>query len=420
MNLFRVDNLIATGIILIAACYAYSPISYMGFASVDDTWMLLGNPYVKGNLFDIEYLKGVFSRINDIQYSPINTIYYNLIYKINGFDPYYYHFFNFLIHLLNAYLVYKLVKLVYVTFEMDESDMLSFIITFFWCIHPLNVETVVWVSGSKILLCSLLTLLSLYYFFKAIQGNNNLLYLSISLLSFLASCFVKEQGLMTSFIMALAFICFSYQKKRSIWQKSNSILIVMLIGCILFSILFAIFSLVVNEVYNSVPPISRYPFYQRVILIFYCISFYVINFLVPVNLHYHYEYPVTPDQPMPFSFYFFPLFFILFCYYLLKVMLQSRQLYFYIFSFGLFVIEISIELQIIPMTRPAIMADRYMYIPSIGLLIIVCYLLKTLVQEFRTEKVKSFFIFLFCSYGVFFISYSNQLTENWFRLNFIK
>lgn len=56
--------------------------------------------------------KECFFPENEIQYSPLNSIYYSLVYRINRCDPFFFHLFSLIGHLVNIFLVYYVVKLV--------------------------------------------------------------------------------------------------------------------------------------------------------------------------------------------------------------------------------------------------------------------------------------------------------------------
>ncbi len=83
-------------------------------------------PYPFGK-YDFHYLYGIFKKDFDIQYSPLNTLYYSLVYKINGFDPYYYHLFNIILHLANAILVFYVVRNISGLFNYKNKDVLYLI-----------------------------------------------------------------------------------------------------------------------------------------------------------------------------------------------------------------------------------------------------------------------------------------------------
>jgi len=414
-NIWKIIGLV-TGILL--SVYAFAPISDLGFAIPDDHWMLLKNEYVHPDSYNVTYFKIVFSRISNIQYSPLNTLYYSIVYKINGFDPYYYHMVNFLFHLFNTLLIYILTRKILKLFNIDNSMLIAYFVAVIWCVHPLNVETVTWISGSKIILCSFFTLLSFLFFVKAIP-KEGVRYYVYSIIAFVLSCFLKEQAMITPFMFILTVICCQLNSRSEI--KLSNRFKVFISFLIIGSLALCLFTLEVNKISSDYKPIAIYPVFQRLLLIFYCLCFYLGSSLMPVNLHYHYPFPIDPYQDVPFWFYLYTIFLTALLIYLSVKVYQSGQRYFYLLLAGIFLSQISLELQIIPMTRPAIMADRYMYLPLFALLIIFLHLFINIVcNNMASGKYRKLLLLVPIVYALLLSIYSHGLTGEWAKLNLIR
>ncbi len=391
--------------------WIFYPISYLSYAVPDDTWMILKNQYLGEKKFDYINLCEIFLAKNEIQYSPLNTLYYWALYIINGFDPYIYHLFSLTIHLINVYLVYVLSFNLLRTFGIKNYKTISIITAGIWCIHPLNVEAIVWISASKILLFSFFTFLSLISFLKG--SNKKIQYYFISIVFFLLACFCKEQA----FILPITFGSLLYFIPSYRTRLSYLFFFATLIILIFFGVLALNYNLVNN---GYVLPMLDYSPIERVVLSFYCLSFYFTNLIIPLNLHYHYPYPFSPSDDIPLSMYIYPLMFITFFCLLMYNLIKNRNKKFYLFSLLFFFSQILLVLQIIPLTRPAIMADRYMYIPLIPLLWIMINLLVNNIKLDRLNLgIRIIIINLLTGYVIYFIIYSNQLVRNWEFLNLI-
>src|SRR5205085_8104977 len=89
--------------------------------------------------------------------------------------------------------------------------------------------------------------------------------------------------------------------------------------------------------------------------------------LLPLQLSSYYPYPVKTSDAIPIHYYFYlPVIIgiILLTYYSIRI---SKKI---IFGIGFFTITVFLVLQLLPVGG-AIMADRYSYIPSIGIFFIV-------------------------------------------------
>lgn len=408
-----------TGLLIVALLVSiiYAPITGLGFANPDDHWMLLKNKYVHPVAYTFDYFNTVFHRVDNIQYSPLNTLYYSLIFKINGYDPYYFHLANVLIHLLNSILLFLLAKEVLNAFQVDGALYISLIACTIWAINPINVEPVAWISGSKILISTSLTLCSLLFFIKGIL-NGSLRLLLLSFVVFFISFFFKEWAIITPVLFLLFYFFYNLSHTQKIKLKKRDFFILSLFfAC---SILFGLLTIQVNyDQREIIPPMRNYPFYQKLLLICYCFCFYFYSLALPFNLHYNYVFPFVPYGQVPIIVYLCPLAVILavaFYYWLYK---RSKNIYLHLLLFGFFFAEIFLQLQIIPMTRPALMADRFMYFPSAPLLITFA---KVLYDLFKNKTGISGYISfpLVTFYAVSLISKSNALVYSWINLNLLK
>lgn len=408
-------------IFFLAVAYIYHPIMHMSFSIIDDPWMLLVNKYTHPADFGAQYFKAVFTRINDIQYSPVNTLYYALIYRVNKFDPYFFHLFNVVLHLCNALMILLVSERILQLFDIDHRKIISIITAMIWCIHPINVEPVIWVSGSKILLCTLFSLLSFYGFLLAFSRGKSIHWL-ICIVCFIISMFIKEQGMMTPYMFILFILAYKLRFPDQQWSvlfKSYPVYFILIVMSVTFC-LFTVFK--VNEVETSnFKPIATYPLLQRILLCFFCLRFYLVNLIFPVNLHYHYPFPIRPYDPVPLSFYAFPLMFVLFFICLILYIWKSKNFPFIFLCVGILLIQLSLELQIIPMTRPAIMADRYMYLPSFSLILLaVSWSVNSLYKKIHHFLPKRLLLMFVLILFFFFVTYSEQLVFNWSQFNIVK
>jgi hypothetical protein len=413
----RVTQLTCLLMVALSVAIIYSPITKLSFANPDDHWMLLKNEFAHPAAYSLDYFSQIFHRVNNVQYSPLNTFYYSLILKINGYDPYYFHLANVFIHFLNAILVFLLAREILRSFRVEGAAYISLLTCLLWGINSINIEPVAWISGSKILLCTCLTLCSFLFFIKGFL-KDSLPYLTLSFLTFFISFFFKEQAIITPVLLCL--FVFFYNLSTTGKVRLKGVYLSFLLLFFLCAVLFGLHTIKVNYDQNLiVPPIHNYPWYQKVILVCYCFSFYFYSVVFPFDLHYNYLFPFEPYASIPPIVYLCLPAIILVVVFYYRIYKKSAGFYLYLFLFSLFLCEIFLQLQIIPMTRPAIMADRFMYFPSIPLLITFS---KILFDFFRNKKSMSDYIAfsLFAFYAVSMIIRSNNIVHYWINFNLIK
>lgn len=394
--------------------YVFQPLTTLGFAKPDDHWMLLKNEWAQHMNIDMAYLKAVFTRVNQIQYSPVNTLYYNLVYRVNGFDPYYFHLSNLLVHFMNSVLIFVLVRKMLSIFSDSSNILTAYMVSLLWSIHPLNIEPVTWVSGSKILICTFLTLCALICFLKSLEKPGNA-YLIYSAGFFIISFFCKELAMLTPVMCCLTAFCY-YRKRQVRWPEMR--IGVFLTITLLIAVGMGLVTARINHMdTQEFAPMASYPPLKRTFLIFYCVSFYASNLITPMGLHYHYPYPFQPLEPMPTAIYVYALFIvgiILLFYLFLR---KSPYFLLYLLCAGIFIIQIGLYIQVIPMTRPAIVADRYMYLPSFALLLACVHLCQRHAWNKNIRYGKYIIGSVALIFTAYFTIYSHQMVIAWSSLD---
>jgi hypothetical protein len=403
-------------LLIFASTYVYRDIASLSFARADDGWMLLGNKLVNKGSFSLSYIKEVFLDTNGGQYSPINTIYYYIIHQLFGYNAQAFHFISIFIHFLNGYLVYLFTKKIGSMFRIHMHETFAITVSCFWLIHPMNIEPVIWISASKVLLFSCFSLLSLIFMLKTLDENKNLNYI-ISAFFFLLSCFCKEQAI----VLPSAFICirYLYHQKREITQgKIRWFLFITING--LIALLFLIIFLKLNNPDSALrKPALAYNWFERINLVIYCMSFYITNFFIPISLKLFYPFPFKPGQSIPIFIYLYNVCFVFSVTIAFIVNRKNNQIKFYLASTLFFAVNIIVVLQIFSMNRESITADRYLYMPSVGLLLLFIGLFFEKIKG-ATRKSQYALLSLASCIGLFFIIYSSTLVRKWQVLNISK
>ena len=119
-----------------------SPGISTGFSKIDDGWMLLSNDFVTS--MTSENILSIFTQPYHAQYSPLNTMYYALIYKFFGYNPNAFHIFNILVHCLNTVLLFILLRKIALLGALFKEGgvHIVFVTALIFGIHPMQVESV--------------------------------------------------------------------------------------------------------------------------------------------------------------------------------------------------------------------------------------------------------------------------------------
>ncbi|NQV01841.1 MAG: tetratricopeptide repeat protein, partial [Bacteroidia bacterium] len=136
---------------------------------------------------------------------------------------------------------------------------------------------------------------------------------------------------------------------------------------------------------------------------------YIFKFLIPVHLSCLHEYPLTEAGKAPFYIYFSPVIFIL----LFAIIYRTWKSKKYI-TFGLlfFLFTIFPVLQFLPVGQ-AIVAERYTYIPYIGISVLAVLLFFEISKRIQRKNLRNLFSYLFAGILLVFMYSSWERSKIW-------
>ena len=198
--------------LLIAVLLAYQPVWQGGFIWDDDTH-LVNNPVLKpGGLARI-WVPGSY-----VNYWPLTATAYWLQFRIWGLNPLGFHLVNIALHALSALLVWRILVQLRVPGAMFAAAIFA--------LHPVNVESVAWITQLKGILSLLLSLLSAWLYLLYEQQGKQWCF-ALSLAAFLLSTLAKGIAL-TLPVVLLA--CTWWQRGRIGYRDLLRVVPYLLIG----------------------------------------------------------------------------------------------------------------------------------------------------------------------------------------------
>lgn len=336
----------------------------------DDNIYILDSP----NVYNFS-LKGIFTQYEVDNYHPITTLSYAIQKKAIGLNASSFHLWNLLSHLLNVFLVYRLIHL------LTKDWKITAITTLLFAIHPMRVESVAWIAERKDVLYIFFYLLALISYVVN-KINRTRQHLNYTLVLFLCSLLSKSAAV--SFPLILVLIDYYFDSKvdfKAVLRKWPFFLL---------SLVFGIIAIHSQSTSGAIRVAPEFSFLDRLLIINYNLIFYVLKYFVPTNLSVIYLYPQKVNGLLPVTFYWCPVFtFLLILLPFLLKQLKKEIL----FALGFYLIGLILVLQIIPVGR-AITADRYSYLPHIGMSFLVANVFMRVKYILQNNKLLSVLILL--------------------------
>lgn len=391
--------------------FVFYPTVLNGFLDYwDDQWVVM-NHYTESGL-KLLNLYHVLMDFYNGQYAPLNELFYLTVFSIVGYQAFYYHVACLFLHILNVILIYYFIlNLSSSSFKLCgyNNRIIAFISALLFSIHPFNVESVAWISASKVLIYAFFYLVTMLLFIRFLQTQRRIYYL-LSYISFFASFLGKEQAvtLPISLLLVSYFLDVNLSKSEVLGWLFPFFMVALFMG------ITTMLSQQVNEE-GILSDNVTYSFVQRIVFGCYAYVEYFFKIILPINLLYIYPFPIQAGDTLPVWLWIYP---VALCVIIYSFWRYIRQ-YPIFGGITFFTINLLPVLHIIPMSRYAIVADRYAYLSVIGICFIMAYYIVHWYNFFYGKWKKILFIFFFL-YLVGLGTYTHARISVWMDTNSLK
>jgi len=245
--------------------------------------------------------------------------------------------FILMLHWINTWLLFRILK------KESLHPLARYASVIVFLVHPLQTESLCWISELKTSLCCFFMLTALIAFTNENKNLKN--YIAVFLLFVLS---ILSKPVAVVFPVAAWWMI---QRKRKLYREEKIFLMITL--CI--SVLFSGLTWYIQHREGYVSEYIRMPFVYRIPFAAYLTAHYFFNLLFPFHVSVFYPYPEKLITPIAAGMGIILFFIFLFVY--LKKRKNTQPLYLFIMS----LIMLVPTLQVIPFGE-AMMADRYAYL----------------------------------------------------------
>ena len=327
--------------VLTVAFLLFIPVLQNGFTNWDDVLYVTQNALLKD--LSMEGLKNIFTTPIVSNYHPLTILSLALNYQFAELSPMSYHLTSVLLHLCNTALVFLLVRQL-----SSGNNWVSAFVALLFAIHPMHVESVVWISERKDLLYTLFYLAAMIVYVKYLQTRQVKHLVWVTILGAL-SLLCKPAAI----VLPLSLLALDYYLRRewkASWIKEK-------IPLFILSTIMAYVTLTIQS-QKAIATVEVHGIVERIFYAGYGLIWYLLKVIVP--------YPLSALHPFPkeLSVYYYlgtavSVAGILF----LALKVRSRN---YLFGFGFYIINLLLVLQLVSIGN-AVVAERYTYVPYISI-----------------------------------------------------
>ena len=330
--------------LMLAVLIVFAPALRGGFVNWDDNTNIEDNPAVKAPALATS-ANLAFSSYYSGHYFPLTILSYALEYRSFELAPFPYHLDNVLLHCLNCLLAFWLV------FLISRRTAVAVIAALIFGIHPLQVDSVAWLSERKNVLYAVFYLGAIISYVNYLRSGKAKQYW-LALFLFILSLLSKSMAVTLPLVLILLD-----------WREGKKFGARLLAAKIPFFLLSAVFALAAVRGSASAQiiraEISSGVFYKLQVA-GYAIIFYLEKFLAPVKLAAQYYF--IPPASLP------PAFLASFVAVLCAALAVAVSLRFTrkaAFGCAFFLLTALPILQFVPVGK-MIVANQFVYLPLLG------------------------------------------------------
>ena len=400
-------------LLFLLAAFVYSPALHFGFINYDDPLYVTQNAHVKMGV-TLEGLLWAFRDFGSSNWHPLTWLSHMIDWQWFGDNAGGHHATNILLHAANAILLFVLFCLL--TGNLWQSAFMAAL----FAVHPVNVESVAWIAERKNLLSTFLGLLTLIFYAFYIRNPGWKRYLPIFVI-FALGLMAKPMLVTLPFLLLvldywpgkrmIAESPHSHSTQasgetdaRTHPQFSPSALLLEKIPLILLSFISIGMTLLAAERGGSLKSLDHFPLLVRFGNSLNAYASYLGKFICPRDLAVFYPHPGTFDVLQAFA----ALLLILFI--TAMVLMQIRRRPYLPVGWLWFLGTLVPVIGLVQVGSQA-MADRYLYFPMIGLLIMLIWGAADLGKKNAAMRISMVILGIALILGAFFET--RQQLKHW-------
>lgn len=368
-----------------------------GFVNWDDNLYVYDNPGIRA--IDRGFFKAFVASSFLNNWTPLTMFTYGLDYAVWGLDPFGYHLTNLIFHVANTFVVGYLSSVIVAiavgTDARGKGDLPVFAGLFaamLFGLHPAHVESVAWVSERKDVVSGLFFLISILFYIRyaAVDGSRKKLDYALSLISFILSIAGKPMAV-TLPVVLLIIDFWPLRRFQGRLQGRLGIAKVVVLEKLPFFALSALAAIItVGAQRSGMASVDMLPMTLRFFSAGRAYIFYLYKLIFPVSLAPFYPLEVRFDVYSPEYLGGLGAFAAITI--ATAILIKKRPALFSAWAY--FVVTLLPVVGILQAGAQSA-ADRYTYLPSIGLFILAGAGVGALVQRAGRRRSRQVFATIF-------------------------
>jgi len=294
---YRSSWVLAAGLIA-AVLVVYAPALNNGFINLDDPQYVLENPHVRSGL---TWQGAAWAMTADYagNWHPLTWLSHMTDVQLFDLHPSGHHATSIVIHLLNTLLLFALLR------RMTAEPLRSAVVAGLFAVHPLHVESVAWVAERKDTLSTLFAMLTLWTYLRYVETKSAVRY-ALVLVFFALGLAAKPMLVTLPFLLLLLDIWplgrvapAGEESRTGLWDAIGTrqfrALLLEKAPLFLVALASSVLTYVVQQKAGAVRSLEALPMHRRLTNAVVAYAAYILKTIWPTDLAP--LYPYSPTEP---------------------------------------------------------------------------------------------------------------------------
>lgn len=361
--------------LVVAVAIAYWPVHSFGFVRFDDPTYVTENPHIVNGV-TWSAVKWAFTSGYGANWHPVTWLSHMLDVQLFGFDGGAHHLTNVLVHGLTTVLLFGALS------RMTGALWRSAVVAGLFGLHPIHVESVAWVAERKDVLSAFFWMLTLWAYTAYVRRPRASAYVCV-VASFALGLMAKPMVVTLPFVLLLLDVWpLNRLELREGWWTPARSLLWEKVPLFALSIASSVITFLVQQRGGAVASGVRLPLVERLGNAVIAYASYLGKMLWPVHLAAYYPYPrILPSTAVLVSA-------LLLTAVSIAAIVGYRRRPYVLVGWLWYLGTLVPAIGIVQVGTQA-MADRYTYIPLVGIFIILAWGVPDALRRWPKMKIAS-------------------------------
>jgi tetratricopeptide (TPR) repeat protein len=377
-------------VLAILTLITYWRVQYYEFVAYDDQLYVSQNYRIQAGI-NMKTIAGTFKDVHTGHWHPLTTLSHMVDWQMFRNNAGGHHWTNLIIHVFNTTLLFLLFWM------MTGAMWRSALVAALFAIHPINVESVAWISERKNVLYAFFWFLTMIFYVWYVRSPGWKRYLPV-LICFVLGLMSKAMLVTLPFVLLLmdywplnrTMLCGEQNQNAvpvPLRKEKISFLILEKAPLFCLTAVSIVITIYAAKSANAIYSFDIMTLSQRLSNIAVSYGLYIKKLFWPTDLAVFYPYSIIPWWQISLAAILLIAATALACKYFKK--------YPYLFVGWFWYLGTLVPVIGLVRVGSQSMADRYVYVPFIGLFVIIAWLIPQTLLKLHNSKIYAFFIFAF-------------------------